>query len=220
MKHSSVIAASTIAVGFVITAWFYGDLPDPMPTHFGADGKPDNYTALPWGAFIMPLAAIATWLLALLLPVISPKEFSMERFRPAFEIVMLSIVSFLTVTQYILLRSAIDPQFDPSTWIQVLLGVLFLVLANYMTKTEPNFFFGIRTPWTLASKEVWFRTHRQAGYGFAAVGILTLLTAPLESGLVVALGAILLLVIWLVAYSYLAYRRLGATQSTSTPTGQ
>ena len=43
------------------------------------------------------------------------------------------------------------------------IGLMFIVLGNYMGKVRKNFFIGIRTPWTLASDEVWNRTHRLGG---------------------------------------------------------
>jgi uncharacterized membrane protein len=54
------------------------------------------------------------------------------------------------------------------------LGVMFMVIGNYLGKTRKNFFLGIRTPWTLASDEVWARTHRLAGRLFIVLGLIML----------------------------------------------
>ena len=59
MKRTDYLAWAFIGFGFGLGAWFYGDLPDPMPTHFNAQGLADGYTALPWGAFIIPLITIS-----------------------------------------------------------------------------------------------------------------------------------------------------------------
>jgi len=214
MKRSDYLALALIAAGFALGVYFYGDLPDPMPTHFGVDGVPDNYTALPWGAFILPLVSLGVWGLMRLLPAISPREFSMDRFKGAYEVVIVSVIGFLVVIQFILLRTAIEPGFDPSLWVRLVVGAIFLVIANYITKTEPNFFFGIRTPWTLANEEVWFRTHRQAAYWFAASGIITILSAPFALGIYLMLGFTIFAALWLVVYSYVVYVRLDR-ESTS-----
>lgn len=224
MKRNDIIALALIAAGFALGAFYYADLPDPMPTHFGPGGKPDDFTALPWGAFIVPLISIGVWGLMRLLPAISPREFSMNRFRGAFDAVILSVVGFLTLVQFILLRTAINPGFDPSMWIQLLVGGILLIVANFMTKTRPNFFFGIRTPWTLASEEVWFRTHRQGAWFLAAIGVVAMVTAPFGAGLYLLIGLVVFSALWLVVYSYIAYVRLDNDsddqKSTSTPTGQ
>ena len=148
------------------------------------------------------------FLLLKILPAISPKEFAMDRFRGAFAAVIVGVVGVLTAIQFILLRTAIDPTFNPLSWIQVMVGAIFLVTANYITKTEPNFFFGIRTPWTLANEEVWFRTHRQAGYLLALAGIISILTAPFEIGLIVMVAVSISTALWLVVYSYILYVKI------------
>ena len=192
---------------------------------------------LPWGAFLLPLIALGTYLLMKLLPAISPREFAMTRFVGAFESVLVWIIAFMALLQVVLLQNATDPTSDPTItvlpWVCAFVGLLLLVVANYLTKTQPNFFFGIRTPWTLANQEVWFRTHRQGAYLFALSGLIAIVTAPFQHGLLVAVTAAGASTLWLVLYSYLLYRRLdndpggggstpasGTGHSTSTPTGQ
>ena len=62
-------------------------------------------------------------------------------------------------------------------------GLLFIGLGNYLPRVRPNFTFGIRTPWTLASEEVWRRTHRASGPVFVAAGIATLIAALFATSL-------------------------------------
>lgn len=54
-----------------------------------------------------------------------------------------------------------------------------------------NLFVGIRTPWTLASEEVWYRTHRLAGWLFVLAGVVILAGSPGGwSGYVLLPGAV------------------------------
>ena len=57
------------------------------------------------------------------------------------------------------------------------LGVLFILLGNYLSKIRQNYFIGIRVPWTLASEENWNKTHRFASWCFVATGIIILVEA-------------------------------------------
>jgi len=50
-------------------------------------------------------------------------------------------------------------------------GLLFVFLGNYLTRVEPNWFIGVRTPWTLSSDTVWRKVHRTAGWLFVIAGI-------------------------------------------------
>ena len=56
--------------------------------------------------------------------------------------------------------------------IPVGVGLLLMVIGNLMPRMRPNWFMGIRTPWTLASESVWRKTHRLGGYCFMAMGVL------------------------------------------------
>ena len=72
------------------------------------------------------------------------------------------------------------------------MGLLFLLLGNFMTKVRPNFIFGVRTPWTLANEEVWDKTHRMAGPAMMAAGLFVLaagLLRPQDMVPVILIGA-------------------------------
>jgi uncharacterized membrane protein len=77
-----------------------------------------------------------------------------------------------------------------------------------MGKVTRNFFVGIRTPWTLASDEVWLRTHRFGGRLFVLAGLVLLVSAVLGGGWVVAAIAIGSAAVLSVVYSYVVYRRV------------
>jgi len=89
------------------------------------------------------------------------------------------------------------------------LGVLFIVIGNLLPRARPNWFVGIRTPWTLSSDRVWEKTHRFGGHVFVVAGILMIL-----SGVVVAAWArtglsvlIALCAASVVIYSYVEWKR-------------
>jgi len=96
MKRSDYLALALIVIGFTLGAYYHGDLPDPMPTHYDADGQPDGFTALPWGAFILPLISIGLWVIMKILPAISPKEFSMHPFAGTFETVIVAVIGVMS----------------------------------------------------------------------------------------------------------------------------
>jgi uncharacterized membrane protein len=97
----------------------------------------------------------------------------------------------------------------------ITVGALFVVIGNYLGKTRSNFFFGVRTPWTLSSELSWARTHRLAGRLFVLSGLVIMLTAVVAPGpttaLVISL-AIAGVVAIPVAYSYLVWRSDPAKQ--------
>jgi uncharacterized membrane protein len=85
---------------------------------------------------------------------------------------------------------------------------MFMVIGNYFGKTRKNFFLGIRTPWTLASDEVWGRTHRLAGRLFILQGLIMFAGVLFEIPVAVLLGMVGVIVVVPVVYSYVVYRRV------------
>ena len=202
-----------IAVSFALSALMYPRLPDPMPMHWDLLGNLDGEIARAWGAFLVPAVAAGVWLLLLVLPRLSPREFPMEPFARQWRAFEIAILGFLLFAQWLMLHAAASQRPLPSRLFQVGLGVLLAALGNLFGKTTPNFFFGIRTPWTIASEEVWLRTHRFAGRLIVATGGLVVLAAFFDLGSVLILPAVVLVVLVSVVYSYVIYRRLGVTET-------
>jgi uncharacterized membrane protein len=88
------------------------------------------------------------------------------------------------------------------------IGLLLAVVGNFLGKVTRNFFVGIRTPWTLASEEVWMRTHRLGGRLFVLAGLAMFALALAGGGpiaMIVVVGAAALVS---VVASYFIYRRI------------
>lgn len=88
------------------------------------------------------------------------------------------------------------------------LGLFLVIAGNLMGKLTRNFFVGIRTPWTLASDEVWLRTHRLGGKILVLAGIVVFVLGLLGVRAPWKLVVILVAVSIPVAYSYVIYRRI------------
>ena len=56
------------------------------------------------------------------------------------------------------------------------LGLLFILLGNFLTRVRPNWIMGIRTPWTLSSEYSWEKTHRWASRFFVGSSLATAVT--------------------------------------------
>ena len=87
----------------------------------------------------------------------------------------------------------------------LLMSLLFIILGNYLPKTEPNYMVGFRVPWTLNNETVWKKTHRFSGgvmviFGFISlIGSFTPFAEPI--GLICILAAIIIPLIYSVAVS-------------------
>ncbi|MNY48937.1 Immunity protein SdpI [compost metagenome] len=123
------------------------------------------------------------------------------------------LCAFALFMTYLTLSASVSRgQHLPIAGLMIGLGLLFVVLGNYLPKVRSNFFIGIRTPWTLSSEEVWYQTHRLGGKLMVAAGILVILAAwlPQPQQLAVLLGAIGFSSLYPILFSYRLYRRLSA----------
>lgn len=197
-----------IVAAVAVAAWLYPELPDPMPSHWNADGEVDGWMSKPWGVAILPGMAIFVFIVFRLIPHMSPKGFRTESFSGVLNVMQVVFVAFSCFVAFLVLFAAKGVDVHVNQMMFGGLGVLFIVLGNYLGKVRKNFFVGIRTPWTLASDEVWMRTHRLAGWTLIVMGIVFLAGAFVRVPVGWLVGLIVLLVLVPIVYSYFLYRRV------------
>ena len=91
-----------------------------------------------------------------------------------------------------------------------LAGLLFAFMGNLMHSIKPNYFAGVRTPWTLEDPDTWRATHRLAGklwFGGGVFVTIVVLVLPVKAGLIVFVSMIVLLALIPVIYSYTYYKK-------------
>lgn len=206
--RGEILSLVLIVSAFALSLALSSRLPQQIPTSWNLRGQPTDFTPKPWGQFLIPLTMTGTYLLLLVLPGISPRGYRFESFRGAWEIVRAAILAFLLFVHAVILLSAVGAGIATDRAMEVGTGLLLVVLGNYMGKLTKNFFVGIRTPWTLASDEVWLRTHRLGGKLFLAAGLVLFAAGLTGLGFVPAVVAVGAAALVSVAYSYVLYRRL------------
>ena len=57
-KHKMllILTSCVILLQIVVGVALWDQLPDPMPTHFGANGEPDGWSSKPFAVFGLPLS--------------------------------------------------------------------------------------------------------------------------------------------------------------------
>jgi hypothetical protein len=207
-RRIAVITGLLVALSLAAGIVFYDRLPDPVPTHFDAQGHPNGYTSKPLGAFILPLILLPTGLLLSVLPTISPRGYGIQSFGRVFEIISVSVLGIVFILGVGALFQALGSRMSFERIVVPMIGVLLIILGNFAGKLRRNFFIGIRTPWTLASEEVWFRTHRLGGPLMVLAGVILMIGAFLGEGAELIVPVVLIAAIIPVIYSYVIYRRL------------
>jgi uncharacterized membrane protein len=158
-------------------------LPNPAPLHWNAASEVDGYGRPLLAALLFPSIVTVIVVLTSLLPRIDPRGERYVAFADTYERFMTAIVLFLTAVHLITLAYALGCRLPVTTLIGVGVGLLLAVIGNELGHVRPNYFVGIRTPWTLADLEVWRRTHRVGVRAFVALGALIALGPVLLPGL-------------------------------------
>jgi uncharacterized membrane protein len=198
-----------ILASLLISAIAYSRLPTRIVTHWNAAGEPDGWSGRATGAFLLPVVMLALWGLLLVLPLIDPRRDNYAKFRGTYDLVITSVVGFMALLHVGTIGSALGWPITVPRVVPIGTGLLLLVVGNALPRARPNWFFGIRTPWTLSSDRVWERTHRIGGYLMMLGGVLVALTALLSPSLAFAamIGTVLLTSAAALVYSYVLWRR-------------
>ena len=200
-------------VPLVLVGAFYGRLPDQVPLHWGFDGEINGYGGK-GELFLLAALGPGMALLFQILPRLDPKRRSYQRFQKYYVATALVIEAFMAVIVGVMLAEILRPgTLSIGRVISVLVGLLFMFLGNLMGKVKPNFFMGIRTPWTISDPDVWNRTHRLGGGLFFLAGLATAASAvllPERAVFWVVLGGARAAAPGPIAVSYLWYRKKSA----------
>ena len=215
LSRTDLLSAGFVALSFLVALALYARLPDRVATHWNGRGVADGFLPKPWGALILPLVMASVWLLLWLIPRVSPRGYGLERSHRAYAIVQAAIMAFLFVVTVMALLAATGAPVSIARVIPAAVGALFMVLGNFLPKFTRNFFVGVRTPWTLASDEVWLRTHRLAGALFVAAGLLIVSSSLIGAGMIAILPAVGAVALAPVIYSFVIYRRIEGTDRSA-----
>ncbi len=208
--NGTSIMLGCIALMLVISAVLYPSLPEELPRQWGISGEVNSTWHKFYAVLVAPVISIFIWVLTYVLPKVDPKRESYEKFGGFYMRFRVALVAFLLGVHIIILTQ----YNNPDTVIRLLvLGIsaLLALLGNELGRVRQTWFFGIRTPWTLADERVWKKTHRIGGRWFVGLGIVNMLVAltlPLNVMFFIFLGSVLLVSFGLMGYSYMLYRQL------------
>lgn len=207
-KKSLILSSVVTLLPTVFGLVFWNKLPDLMTTHWNVNGVADGYSSKAFAVFAVPLIVLALhWLCVL----ISSKDKGNENQNTKAMQMVLWICPFISCfVCSIMFAAAWDKKIDVSIFVVGFLGLLFVVIGNYMPKCKQNFTLGIRVKWTLTNEENWNATHRFAGKIWVVGGILMAVTGlllPVNAVIwVLFVGALVLAFIPMI-YSYTYYKK-------------
>jgi uncharacterized membrane protein len=218
-----LITAGLLAVAMLaVSSWAWGQIPDgtQVPIHWGIDGQPNGWAPKPFALFGLPLLSVGLALLLAFAPRVDPRYANLRRSATAYWAIAYAALGLLAVVHVAAVLIATGRNLNIGLIVSVAIGVLFVIIGNFLGKTRSSWIFGIRTPWTLSSERSWTRTHRLGGYLFVALGVLVVVVAligPAWLDVAVLLGGVAVVVLTLTVYSYLVWRDDAERQQLGEP---
>jgi uncharacterized membrane protein len=190
----------------------YPSLPAIVPTHFGIDGKPNGYSEkkdMIWIVLLLTAVSVGAYLLIRNLPQFDPKKTASQS-AGHMQKIGIAVVALISALSISILYSSQQGAISFNRLFNPLMGVFFIVIGNLMYNIKPNYFVGIRVPWTLESPDNWRATHRLGGKLWVAGGLLIAICSPFlpgESGEYFFLCAIFVLALVPVIYSFVYFKK-------------
>lgn len=206
-KGKLILSSVIILLPMIAGLLLWDRLPETLATHWGMDGQPDGWSSAPMSVFLSPVILLgAHWLCVL----ITVKEGSnQDRNRKPLGLMLWIIPVISNLSAAMTFSLALGAEFSVSTVMLLVIGLMFVIIGNYLPKCRYNFTLGIKLPWTFSSEENWNATHRFGGRVWMIGGVAIALCAflPGEWGISLMLAALLVLIVVPTVYSYRFYKK-------------
>lgn len=206
---TEIFSLFLILGSFALGFYFYNLFPERVISHWNFAGEADGYSGKFFGAFGLPLMNLGIYLVFLFLPILDPKRERYAAFEKVYHVFRIAFLSVLTAIYVVLGLVNLGYNVPVNRVVPFLVGILMIVIGNFMGKIKSNWFIGIRTPWTLASENVWNKTHRVGGWLFIVFGLIIMVTPFLDFkwGMGLFIAGVVALIFGSTVYSYLVYRK-------------
>ena len=200
----------TLVIATIVGWWAYPKLPAKVPSHWGITGQVDGWTNPLGHALGIPAMMLGMYLLFLLIPVFEPRREHFHQSMGFYQMIRNVMMAFLLFMFLITTWVAVTGQpLRIDVIVPMAVGVLFILIGNYLHQIKSNFFMGIRTPWTLSSETNWKKTHHLGGYMFVIGGLLFFTTPiwPTPLNFYIPMIGISLAGLVPIMYSYLLFHQ-------------
>ena len=220
-----VYAIAPVLLLFILAGWGFINTPAgaEVPVHFGADGAPDRLGGRLEAFGLMPAIALGLCLLFMALPALDPRGANLRKSPAVLLTGWIGGLWILAAAQAAVTFTALgilDNGQGAARLIGLATAVLLIFLGNVLGKARPNWFVGIRTPWTLSSDKAWDVTHRWGGRMMVGVGLVSLVSfigLPVNIGLSILISGSLGVTVIAVIISLWVWRHDRDRETYSEP---
>jgi len=205
-KEIPFIAIALIPFAYLIYIW--NRLPEKVPMHWNGAGEIDRYSDKTELVGVLFLLVGINYFVFLIIPYVDPKQ-KLQNMGNKLNIMRMILTLFMSALAIFILYSVEQKSSNPG-FVFVIIGLLFAFLGNYFKTIKPNYFIGIKTPWTLENEDVWKKTHELGGKLWFVGGLLMALTFVLPNNIqfYTFMGITAVITIIPILYSYRIFNKI------------
>lgn len=204
-KKNIIITSILILLPILAGLLFWNKLPEQLPTHFAANGKPDKYSPKALTVFGLPILVLVIHLFCVVFTFLDPRHKNLS--PKVFKLILYICPAVSLLCSFCIYGSALHNGVNTTLATFLFLGLLFIAIGNYLPKCQQNNTIGIRIPWTLNNADNWYHTHRLAGWIWVFGGFITVFCSLLEVKYlyIILTGVFALMVLIPICYSGVLY---------------
>ena len=194
-------------IPFVYLAYIYNDLPKILPMHYDIHGNVDRYGKKSELILLTSILSGIGYFIFLLIPRMDP-NIDIEKLATKYTAIRFVIAGFITVILLFILQGSTSDTINLKLFFAIF-GLFFAFLGNYFKTIKPNYFIGIRTPWTLENETVWKKTHLISGNIWFVGGILIAFSyfLPNDINKIVVFSLFGIIILFPIIYSFLEFKK-------------
>ena len=176
-KRTLILTSIVILLPILIGILLWNKLPDSMATHFNFDNAADGYREKWFAVIIEPFILLALHLIMAMIIAADPRKKNIS--SKVYGITIWIIPASSLALAVVIYPYNLGIHFNISLFLGIFLGVIYIILGNYLPKTRQNYTIGFKLPWTYANEENWNKTNRLSGVINIVIGILIIINAAM-----------------------------------------
>jgi uncharacterized membrane protein len=223
MKNKLTWLEATLVIApFFVLVVLWNQIPERVPIHWNIRGDIDRWASKAPGMLPLPLIGLGTVVICHVVAWLDPKLrinlTKTDRMNKILQILRVAFATFFDAIFAVQLVVALGYKIAATRIIVWCILLLFAILGNDLPNLRPNYFIGIRTPWTLENADTWRATHRLGGKLMFFGALLLLILEFFLSRSVFDLlfvSFIVLLLLWSLVYSWHYFRTHAITRESA-----
>lgn len=208
---SSLITISPIIFGIIL----WDTLPEQMTTHWGMDGTADGYSSRFFAVVAMPIMMLIVHWICIIITAFDTKNKNQSKKVSDMVLWICPAISIYAST--LIYASAYGLEISTDIISLIFIGLMFVIIGNYLPKCKHNYTIGIKVKWALENEENWNATHRMSGKLWVVGGLLLMGCVFLPNPIIPYALIIILTILAIipVLYSYM-YHKKQVKEGTAT----